>query len=72
VFVAIASCISIRAANTSPWLMFLMCFSGMAAFYVAHWRTYVTGSLTFGKYVAGDVEAGNNNWNKDDFYFLYY
>ena len=32
-----------------PWLMFLVNFLGMFTFYVAHWQTYVTGTLTFGK-----------------------
>ena len=29
--------------------MFFSTFTGMAAFYIAHWQTYVTGTLTFGK-----------------------
>ena len=33
----------------SPWLMLFMTFTGMSAFYIAHWQTYVTGTLTFGK-----------------------
>lgn len=32
-----------------PWIMFTMCFVAMLAFYTAHWQTYVTGSLRFGK-----------------------
>lgn len=48
VFVAIALGTSLKYGQT-PWLMFFMCFMGMSAFYIAHWQTYVTGTLTFGK-----------------------
>jgi phosphatidylglycerophosphate synthase len=48
VFVTIAMCITLQLGSY-PWLMFTAVFLGMSAFYIAHWQTYVTGSLKFGK-----------------------
>jgi phosphatidylglycerophosphate synthase len=48
VFVVIATCVCLRLGE-SPWIMFFICFSSMAAFYIAHWQTYCTGVLQFGK-----------------------
>ena len=44
----IALCVSLRM-GLAPWLMFFTCFVAMVAFYTAHWQTYVTGTLKFGK-----------------------
>ncbi len=41
-------CVSLRL-GLSPWFMFITVFLAMLAFYVAHWQTYVTGTLKFGK-----------------------
>jgi phosphatidylglycerophosphate synthase len=48
VFVIIGLCVSLRL-GLSPWFMFITVFLAMSAFYVAHWQTYVTGTLKFGK-----------------------
>lgn len=41
-------CVSLQLGNY-PWLMFYVCFGAMSTFYTAHWQTYVTGTLKFGK-----------------------
>jgi choline/ethanolamine phosphotransferase len=51
VFVTIALCLSARINTVHPWAMLCMCVFAMGAFYVAHWQTYVTGVLRFGKCV---------------------
>jgi len=48
VFVIMGLCVSLRL-GLSPWFMFITVFLAMFAFYVAHWQTYVTGTLKFGK-----------------------
>lgn len=47
VFVIIGLCVSLRLGQ-SPWFMFITVCLAMTAFYVAHWQTYVTGTLKFG------------------------
>lgn len=47
-FVIIALSVSLKLGS-DPWLMFIICFLAMTAFYTAHWQTYVTGTLKFGK-----------------------
>lgn len=47
VFVMVGLSVSLRL-GLSPWFMFTTVFLAMAAFYVAHWQTYVTGTLKFG------------------------
>lgn len=47
VFVILGLSVSLRL-GVSPWFMFLTVFLAMTAFYVAHWQTYVTGTLKFG------------------------
>jgi len=48
VFVIMALSVSLRL-GISPWFMFTTVFLAMFAFYSAHWQTYVTGTLQFGK-----------------------
>lgn len=48
VFVIIGLAVSLRL-GVSPWFMFVTVFIAMCAFYIAHWQTYVTGTLKFGK-----------------------
>lgn len=48
VFVVTALSVALRLGQW-PWFMFTICFVSMSAFYTAHWQTYVTGSLKFGK-----------------------
>ncbi|XP_071573200.1 cholinephosphotransferase 1 isoform X4 [Temnothorax nylanderi] len=48
VFVALSACIAVQLGNYPNW-MFFQCFCAMTLFYCAHWQTYVSGSLRFGK-----------------------
>jgi phosphatidylglycerophosphate synthase len=48
VFVTIASCCAVQL-GIYPWLMFWSCMFSYFAFYCAHWQTYVSGKLKFGK-----------------------
>ncbi|KAM9276612.1 cholinephosphotransferase 1 [Cariama cristata] len=48
VFVVLGSCIAIRLGTNPDWLFFC-CFVGLFMFYSAHWQTYVSGILRFGK-----------------------
>jgi hypothetical protein len=50
VFVTIACCCAVQL-GVYPWLMFWACIFSYFAFYCAHWQTYVSGKLKFGKYV---------------------
>ena len=47
VFVTMAICATLKL-GAYPWLMFALCLLLFAAFYTAHWQTYVTGTLRFG------------------------
>ncbi|XP_034949786.1 cholinephosphotransferase 1 isoform X1 [Chelonus insularis] len=48
VFVALSACISVQLGYYPSW-MFFQCFCAMTLFYCAHWQSYVSGSLRFGK-----------------------
>ncbi|XP_014297469.1 cholinephosphotransferase 1 isoform X1 [Microplitis demolitor] len=48
VFVALSACIAVQLGNYPSW-MFFQCFCAMTLFYCAHWQSYVSGSLRFGK-----------------------
>ncbi|XP_052124781.1 choline/ethanolaminephosphotransferase 1 isoform X2 [Frankliniella occidentalis] len=48
VFVAISACIAVQLGYYPTW-MFFQCFCAMTLFYCAHWQTYVSGTLRFGK-----------------------
>ncbi|XP_053966406.1 cholinephosphotransferase 1 isoform X3 [Anastrepha ludens] len=48
VFVALSACISCQLGQYPNWLFF-QCFCAIALFYCAHWQTYVSGTLRFGK-----------------------
>ncbi|XP_039451898.1 cholinephosphotransferase 1 isoform X5 [Culex pipiens pallens] len=48
VFVALSACISVQLGFYPRW-MFFQCFCAMTLFYCAHWQTYVSGTLRFGK-----------------------
>ncbi|XP_063696938.1 cholinephosphotransferase 1 isoform X1 [Culicoides brevitarsis] len=48
VFVAVSACISVQLGFYPKW-MFFQCFCAMILFYCAHWQTYVSGTLRFGK-----------------------
>ncbi|XP_035898451.1 cholinephosphotransferase 1 isoform X3 [Anopheles stephensi] len=48
VFVALSACISVQLGYYPGW-MFFQCFCAMTLFYCAHWQTYVSGTLRFGR-----------------------
>jgi len=48
VFVTIACCCAVQL-GVYPWLMFWACMLSYFAFYCAHWQTYVSGILKFGR-----------------------
>ncbi|GFY70700.1 hypothetical protein TNIN_274251 [Trichonephila inaurata madagascariensis] len=48
VFVALGVNVAVQLGMFPSW-MFFQCFTAMALFYTAHWQTYVTGTLRFGK-----------------------
>ncbi|KAK7791692.1 hypothetical protein R5R35_008712 [Gryllus longicercus] len=48
VFVALSACIAVQLGFYPSW-MFFQCFCAMTLFYCAHWQTYVSGTLRFGK-----------------------
>ncbi|TMW46025.1 hypothetical protein DOY81_008895 [Sarcophaga bullata] len=48
VFVALSACISCQLGHYPNWLFF-QCFCAISLFYCAHWQTYVSGTLKFGK-----------------------
>ncbi|XP_071957113.1 choline/ethanolaminephosphotransferase 1-like [Antedon mediterranea] len=49
VFVGIATSITLQL-GAHPNEFFFMCFAGLLLFYTAHWQTYVSGTLRFGKF----------------------
>ncbi|XP_077560967.1 choline/ethanolaminephosphotransferase 1-like isoform X3 [Haemaphysalis longicornis] len=49
VFVALAVCIAVKLGSYPAW-MFFQCFVAITLFYCAHWQTYVSGTLRFGKF----------------------
>ncbi|XP_042693686.1 cholinephosphotransferase 1 isoform X3 [Centrocercus urophasianus] len=55
VFVVLGSCIAIRLGTNPDWLFFC-CFVGLFMFYSAHWQTYVSGTLRFGKVDVTEVQ----------------
>jgi len=57
VFVALAACITV-GLGVEPWWMFLQCFFGFTLFYCAHWQTYVSGTLRFGKIDVTEAQYG--------------
>ncbi|CAG9835253.1 unnamed protein product [Diabrotica balteata] len=48
VFVALSACTAVQLGYYPGW-MFFQCFCAMTLFYCAHWQTYVSGTLRFGK-----------------------
>ncbi|NWW38773.1 CHPT1 Cholinephosphotransferase, partial [Panurus biarmicus] len=54
-FVVLGSCIAIRLGTNPDWLFFC-CFVGLFMFYSAHWQTYVSGILRFGKIDVTEVQ----------------
>ncbi|XP_043867267.1 cholinephosphotransferase 1 isoform X2 [Drosophila mojavensis] len=48
IFVALSACISCQLGHYPNWLFF-QCFCAIALFYCAHWQTYVSGTMRFGR-----------------------
>ncbi|GCC37658.1 hypothetical protein chiPu_0016163 [Chiloscyllium punctatum] len=55
VVVGLGTCLAVHL-GTDPDLMFFCCFIGIFMFYCAHWQTYVSGSLRFGKIDVTEVQ----------------
>lgn len=49
VFVALASCVAVQMGHY-PIVMFYQVIAASTLFYTAHWQTYVSGTLVFGKF----------------------
>lgn len=56
VFVSIAACCASGLGN-HPNVMFLSCISAVVLFYIAHWQTYITGTLRFGKFDVTEAQV---------------
>lgn len=41
--------VTMTSMGESPMMMFIVCFTAIALFYIAHWQTFVSGTLKFGK-----------------------
>ncbi|XP_025417164.1 cholinephosphotransferase 1 [Sipha flava] len=49
VFITLSTCVSVKLGEYPSW-MFLQSFFAVALFYLAHWQTYVSGTLRFGRF----------------------
>jgi len=49
VFITLSACVSVKLGEYPTW-MFLQSFFAVGLFYFAHWQTYVSGTLHFGKF----------------------
>ncbi|XP_050426759.1 cholinephosphotransferase 1 [Adelges cooleyi] len=49
VFITLSTCVSVKLGEYPSW-MFVQSFFAVALFYFAHWQTYVSGTLRFGKF----------------------
>jgi len=57
VFVSVAVCVSCQLGYSLP-LMFLQSFCAVTLFYCAHWQTYVSGTLRFGRIDVTEAQFG--------------
>jgi hypothetical protein len=48
-FVSLAACCAAGLGN-HPSAMFMNCILAMILYYIAHWQTYITGTLKFGRF----------------------
>nr|XP_020736801.1 cholinephosphotransferase 1 [Odocoileus virginianus texanus] len=55
VFMAVGASIAVRLGTHPDWLFFCS-FIGMFMFYCAHWQTYVSGMLRFGKVDVTEIQ----------------
>uniref|UniRef100_G3SUQ2 Cholinephosphotransferase 1 n=1 Tax=Loxodonta africana TaxID=9785 RepID=G3SUQ2_LOXAF len=56
VFMALGASIAVRLGTHPDWLFFCS-FIGMFMFYCAHWQTYVSGVLRFGKVDVTEIQV---------------
>ncbi|XP_074182319.1 cholinephosphotransferase 1 isoform X2 [Rhinolophus sinicus] len=56
VFMAVGASIAVRLGTHPDWLFFCS-FIGMFMFYCAHWQTYVSGVLRFGKVDVTEIQV---------------
>ncbi|KAM6153255.1 cholinephosphotransferase 1 [Erethizon dorsatum] len=56
VLMAVGACIAVRLGTHPDWLFFCS-FIGMFLFYCAHWQTYVSGMLRFGKVDVTEIQV---------------
>ncbi|ERE89542.1 cholinephosphotransferase 1-like protein [Cricetulus griseus] len=56
VFMAIGAAVAVRL-GTHPDLLFFCSFVGMFLFYCAHWQTYVSGVLRFGRVDVTEIQV---------------
>jgi hypothetical protein len=56
VFVSLAACCASGLGN-HPTIMLLNGATAVVLFYVAHWQTYITGTLKFGKFDVTEAQV---------------
>ena len=49
VFVSLSVCLSVQLGFLTTWMV-VLCAGATSLFYTAHWQTYVSGTLKFGKF----------------------
>ncbi|XP_050526831.1 cholinephosphotransferase 1 [Daktulosphaira vitifoliae] len=49
IFITLSTCISVKLGEYPSWMFFQSLFA-IGLFYFAHWQTYVSGTLRFGKF----------------------
>lgn len=57
VFVSVAACVAVQLGTNPDW-MFFQCMSAVTLFYCAHWQTYVSGTLRFGRFDVTEAQFG--------------
>ncbi|KAI2797549.1 hypothetical protein BLOT_013106, partial [Blomia tropicalis] len=49
IFVSLSVCLSVQLGYLTTWMV-VLCAGATSLFYTAHWQTYVSGTLKFGKF----------------------
>lgn len=55
-FVSLAACCA-TGLGQHPSAMFLNCIMAMVLYYIAHWQTYITGTLKFGRFDVTEAQV---------------
>lgn len=55
IFIALIVAINCKMGDNPP-LLFFQCSYAICLFYIAHWQTYVSGSLRFGKFDVTEIQ----------------